>query len=92
MSAIVRVYPTHVSVVTVGIKGDPGESGADKTYVHTQAVPSAVWVVSHGLDKYPAITVIDSAGTVVHGGVAYDSGNQVTLTFSAAFSGQAFFN
>ncbi len=64
----------------------------DLTYVHNQAVPSATWVVAHGLGKYPAVTVIDSSGSEVEGDVIYDSVNQTTLVFSAAFSGTATFN
>jgi hypothetical protein len=36
--------------------------------------------------------VVDSADNIVFGEVLYNSLNQVTLTFSGAFSGEAFFN
>jgi hypothetical protein len=39
---------------------------------------------------YPNITVIDSAGRVVEGEIAYPDANTVVLTFSAAFSGEAY--
>jgi hypothetical protein len=68
------------------------EDFGDKTYNHQQAVPSAQWVVTHGLNKYPSVSVVDSAGSSVVGDVLYDSLNQVTITFSAPFSGNAFFN
>ena len=64
----------------------------DKNYVHDQNVASATWVVTHNLEKNASVTVVDSAGTVVQGQVDYDSLNQVTLTFSGAFSGKAYFN
>jgi hypothetical protein len=44
------------------------------------------------MKKFPSITVVDSANTVVQGTVFYDSTTQITLTFSAAFSGQAYLN
>tara|TARA_R110000868_G_scaffold9795_3_gene48226 strand:+ start:1988 stop:2719 length:732 start_codon:yes stop_codon:yes gene_type:complete len=65
---------------------------SDKNFVYTQGVASDIWVVTHNLNKYCAVSVVDSAGTEVFGNVNYDSLNQVTLTFSAPFSGQAFFN
>ena len=68
------------------------EDFGDKTYNHQQAVPSAQWIVTHGLNKYPSVSVVDSAGSSVVGDVLYDSLNQVTITFSAPFSGNAFFN
>ena len=64
----------------------------DKTFVHTQSVASATWVVTHNMDKFPSVTVVDSAGTVVIGQVGYNSSNQATLTFVSAFSGSAYFN
>ena len=64
----------------------------DKRYVHTQAVAASVWTVNHALDKYPSVTVIDSAGSVVHGDITYTNSNNLTLTFSAAFSGVAYIN
>jgi len=66
--------------------------GNDKNYTHTQIASSATWVIVHNLNKYPSVSVVDSGGTVVVGGIVYDSINQVTLTFSAAFSGKAYLN
>ena len=65
---------------------------SDKNFVYTQGAPSSTWVVTHNLDKYPSVTVVDSANSIVVGSVEYDSVNQVTLTFSSDFSGKAFFN
>lgn len=73
-----------------GPQGNPGLSGAN--YVHQQMVPSATWVIAHGLNRYPSITIVDSAGSVVIGAVDYDSTNQITVTFSAAFGGSAYLN
>lgn len=47
---------------------------------------------THNLGKRPAVTVVDSAGTVVIGEVDYLDDNTVRLTFCAAFSGTAYFN
>lgn len=60
------------------------------SYIHVQGAPSAVWVIEHNLGYYPAVTIIDSADSVVIGAIEYDSINQVTAVFSGAFSGQAF--
>lgn len=63
--------------------------GVDAHYRHSQGVPSDTWVIIHNLNKRPAITVTDSAGTVVQGSIQYDSLAQATATFSAPFSGYA---
>jgi hypothetical protein len=62
---------------------------ANTFFNFTQLTPSATWTITHSLGRYPAITVVDSAGTVVEGEIDYVSDSQVIVTFSAAFSGQA---
>ena len=39
-------------------------NGVDKYYKHTQATPSNHWVINHKLNKYPSISVVDSANTM----------------------------
>lgn len=62
------------------------------TYTHSQQSASNQWVINHELGRHPSVTVVDSAGTEVYGDVHYDNENQVTVTFSAPFSGKAFLN
>ena len=64
----------------------------DKFFDYTQSVPATVWNITHNLGKFPSISVIDSAGTVVIGEYTYMDDNNVKLTFSAAFSGKAYLN
>ena len=64
----------------------------DKTAVYTQATPSDVWEVTHNLDKFPSVSVVDSAKSTVYGNVEYINANELTITFSAPFSGLAFMN
>ncbi len=58
--------------------------------VFEQQVPSDTWVITHNLAFQPNVTVVDSGGTTVEGSISYDTVNQITLTFSAAFSGFAY--
>lgn len=72
------------------LKGTP-------TYVHTQSQASATWTITHNLNKFPSVTVIDSGDSVAHGEILYNSANQLTLTFlqggsGSAFSGKAYLN
>ena len=64
----------------------------DANYVHDQGSASATWVVTHNLNKYCSVTVVDTANTVVIGEIEYNSVNQATLTFQSAFAGKAYFN
>lgn len=74
------------------VEGGVGGGGEDTTYVHNQAVASAVWSITHNLNRWPSVEVVDSAGTVASGDVSYVSANQVTIVFSAAFAGKAYLN
>jgi len=65
---------------------------SDKNYVHTQGVASATWNVTHGLGKFPSITVVDTGGSVVEGDIFHTDNNNAILTFSAPFTGEAFCN
>ena len=72
------------------LKGTP-------TYTHNQSAASATWTITHNLNKFPSVTVIDSGDSVVQGEILYNSANQLTLTFYAggstsAFSGKAYLN
>jgi hypothetical protein len=77
-----------------GLPGPPGTStGGDRTYVHIQITPSNSWTVNHGLVKYPAVDVIDSAGTRIDGyEVTYVDYNTLTLSMGVEFAGRAICN
>ena len=69
----------------------------DSTFTHNQTSTSATWTITHNLNKYPSVMVIDSADTVVQGTIVYNSSNQLTITFfeesdALAFQGKAYLN
>jgi hypothetical protein len=64
----------------------------DANHVHDQGSASATWVVTHSLNKFCSVTVVDTANTVVIGEIEYNSVNQATLTIQSAFAGKAYFN
>ena len=92
---IVEIYTTFGATGPRGLEGPIGPTGPAGTpesvsYVHNQAVSSNNWPIAHNLGWYPNITVVDSAGSIVEGHIDYDDENNITLTFSAAFSGKAY--
>lgn len=68
------------------------ELGLDRTYVHTQGVASAIWTITHNLDKYPSVVAVDSLNRIVGGDITYPDANTVIITFNAAVIGRAFLN
>jgi len=67
-------------------------SASDKTFVHDQAVPSATWTITHNLGKFPSVSVVDTQKEIYWGNVEYINSNQLKVTFSSAFAGQAYLN
>ena len=65
---------------------------ADKHFEFTQGTPSTQWDIVHNLDKFPSISVVDTADTTVIGSYEYITKNRVILNFSDAFAGKAFLN
>ncbi len=62
------------------------------TYVHSQSSASSTWTISHSLGRKPSVTIVDSGGNVQIGEVLYNSDDQITVSFAAAFSGYAYLN
>ena len=68
-------------------------SGAqDKDYRHIQNSASSTWTITHNLNKFPNVVVFDSADNQAVGAITHVNKNQLTITFSASFSGTAYLN
>ena len=72
-------------------------SWTNTTHTHTQSSAASTWTINHNSNRYPSVTVVDSAETVVIGTVVYNSANQITLTFfvegdAYEFTGKAYLN
>ena len=65
---------------------------ATDTFVFEQGISSDTWVIEHNLGKHPAVTVIDTAGTVFTASVEYNSDNVCTVYINGATKGRAFLN
>lgn len=61
-------------------------------YLHDQQVANTTWTVTHNMNKYPSINIVDTANDIIMGEVRYNSLNQLTITFTAAVSGKAYLN
>ena len=66
--------------------------GKTETYVFEQADASAEWTITHNLNRYPAVTIVDSEGAECVGEVQYLDANTVKCRFSAALGGFAYLN
>lgn len=52
--------------------------------------PASVWVIAHGLDSFPAVSVISPDNEQLFGDVAYIDSNNLTITFGSPVDGTVF--
>jgi hypothetical protein len=58
-------------------------------YVFEQATPSLSWVIIHGRDCHPVLSILDTNGDLMHADVSYPNRNTVVLAFAQAVAGKA---
>lgn len=86
--------PTVVAVTAPGPQGPQGAQGpagapGGSAYVHTQAAPSASWVIDHNLGRKVHVSVVTDLGRLVFADVEHGSLNQTTVTFPGPVTGAA---
>lgn len=75
----------------VGPTGPQGPIGpVGGSYRYDQATPADVWVIDHELGFAPAVTVVDSANSVIEGDLVASTPTTLILQFSGAFAGTAY--
>lgn len=65
---------------------------SDRYFQFVQNIISDEWFIEHNLNKYPSVTVVDSAGTIIHGEVTYLTLNSLKIKFQTSFLGKAYLN
>lgn len=60
--------------------------------IFKQNTPSSEWVIVHTLNKFPSVTIVDSAGCVIVGDVEYVNNSTIIVRFTSPFSGKAYLN
>ncbi len=78
------------NLITIRATSGIGGGGNTRRHEHVQQSASTTWVITHSLGGKPSVTIVDSADTYVIGDVIYNSTTQITVNFSAAFSGKAY--
>lgn len=80
------------SINGVILTGNKTSAELKLAFVYDQGTASDTWVIDHELDKYPSVTVVDSANTVVVGHITYIDRNQLIVRFNGTFKGKAYLN
>ena len=64
----------------------------DARFHYAQALPSAVWSIYHGLQKFPSVETVDSNLEEMEGEVTHVDADNITITFNQPVSGFAYIN
>lgn len=67
-------------------------SEAISTFVYEQAVSSDTWTINHYLNKFPSVTIVDSAGTSFTAKVEYIDKDKCVVYMNGATTGKAYLN
>lgn len=68
------------------------EFNPNSTYIYDQGEAATTWTITHNLNKFPSVTVVDSGGANIMCKITYINSNQCELKFNAAFKGKAYLN
>ncbi len=64
---------------------------SDKYYEHYQSIASTTWIVNHMFGRYPSVSVKDTSGRIIYGGIEHFNVNTAILTWSVPVSGTGIF-
>ena len=73
------------AVFTLSSQGVP-------TFVFTQGTAATTWNIQHNLGKFPSVSVVNNNDIIMYGNTTYIDNNNLTINFSAGFSGKAYLN
>lgn len=76
----------------VGVPANFPLDRTDKTFRFSQGTPSSLWSITHNLNKYPSVTIMDTSGSEYEGEIKHLDENNLTIEFSVAVSGSASLN
>jgi hypothetical protein len=87
---VVKVTPPATPAVTINEIKVGGINTPSVAYHHTQSTSASTWTIIHNLGWYPNVTTMDSSGSICEGEIVHTSNKRLTVTFLAAFSGNAY--
>lgn len=78
--------------IELGIKEALEGDGEDLYFVHNQGPAAKIWVIKHGLGKFPSVTIFDSEDQEIEGQVVPLDDNEIEIRFNSDVSGKAYLN
>ena len=75
-----------------GLRETLNDIQGKETFVFEQGVASDTWEINHNLNKYPSVTLVDSANTQFVAQVVYTDKNNCVVYMNGATKGKAYLN
>lgn len=84
----VIILQTDGGTGPAGAQGPAGAPGGS-VFIYTQASPSASWIVTHNLNRFVSVTLLNAGGVVVEADIVETSPTVTTIAFSQPATGTA---
>lgn len=86
--AALALLQIAVEALVINCAIDSGSS----TYIHEQTVANSIWTISHNLNRFPSVTVVDDGDEVILANVTYVNNNIILVYFGSSYTGKAYLN
>ena len=67
-----------------------GVVSSNNLFTYTQSIPSTTWLITHNLNTFPSVTLVNSLNKKILADLEYINQNTVLVTFSEAMIGKAY--
>ena len=74
------------------LRSSPASTSETKTYIFPQPTDSSLWLINHGLRRFPSVTTVDKTGRKMYGEETYVDENNIQVRFNPAVSGLVYLN
>jgi hypothetical protein len=79
--------------ITLGLEPAIPIGGSQaSTFIWPQTIPLGTWTIPHNLNRFPSVTVVDSAGNRIEPDVKYVDANIIQVIHGSPFAGTAYIN
>jgi hypothetical protein len=85
-------YFLKVNSTENGIDVTAVPSETDKNFVFEQDTPLQEWIVTHNMNKYPAVTILDTNEKEIIGEIEYIDENSLAVRFNYNLTGKVICN
>ena len=92
LNEVIDDLESDISDTIEDVRNQIQNLSGDKNFIYEQVFPNKVWEFIHPLNKMPAPTVVDTAGTVMLAQVTINDGVRIRIEFNYPINGKVILN